>query len=176
LNQSIHDISMVDIMEQLESQDHERTREAFERLSRLTSLAQETTAGPPYGLPELEHLLATIHEALENAMAIEERVIFKLICSVERQEKIKACHRGDLTLSIDSIQRNHGRIKIEMETLLELAENLAIENGECGVCAAIHTGIRNLKTELEEHFRIEREILFPEALHREAEFAAHGGR
>jgi len=167
---------MVDIMEQLESQDHERTREAFERLSRLAALAQETTAGPPYGLPELEHRLAAIQEALEHGMAIEEKVIFRLIRSVERQEKIKACHRGDLAQSIDSVQRNHDRIEIELETLLELAENLAIENGECGVCAAIHTSIRNLKTELEEHFRIEREILFPEALHREAELAAHGGR
>ena len=172
--QSIHDISMVDIIEQLESQDHERTREAFERISRLTALAQETTAGPPYGLPELEQRLATIQEALEHAMAIEEKVIFKLIRSVDRQEKIKACHRGDLTQSINSIQRNHGRIEGELVTLLELAENLAVENGECGVCAAIHLSIRNLKSELEAHFRTERETLFPEAIHREAEFAAHG--
>jgi len=174
LPEAVHEISMEDMIRRLETQDHTRIRATLDRIDKLFSHAGDNAAGTPFILTQIEPHLAAAKSVLEDVMVVEEKVIFKLICSLEREEKLRTCQQANIAGPIRAIRRNQTRNEEELCTIMQLADWLRLENGECGVCVAIHKEIRDLKADIEEHFRIERERLFPRALNHEAGLSAGG--
>lgn len=163
------DLSMAGIIEHLVTYDHAQTRQLLAKLFDLLIKVKETFSTMPLGLIDIEHRLAGVRARLEENMATEENVLFNLILSLEKAEKLTVFHCADITNPITSVTSAQEQIKQQIQEILAISDFLSLDYGECGVCVAIHQALKDLGHELDHQFQTESEVLFPRAIDRERE-------
>jgi len=163
------DVTMAGIIEHLVTYDHVQTRQLLAKLFDLLIMVKETFSTMPLGLIDIEQRLAGVRARLEENMATEENVLFNLILSLEKAEKLTVFHCAGIANPITSVTGAQQLIKRQIQEILAISDFLSLDYGECGVCVAIHQALKDLGHEIDHQFQTESEVLFPRAIDRERE-------
>lgn len=130
---------------------HQRHREQLPELIRLARRVEQVhdqQALCPNGLAD--HL-GDLQQELESHMLKEEQILFPML------------RRGDRTLArgpISVMRFEHEQHNQGLDKLHELTNNLMLPSGACRTWQALYAQLSEFCTDLEEHIRLENDILF----------------
>ena len=145
-------------------------------LPRLAILAQKVVRR--HGDTQAELLLiqtklALLDEELTQHLAKEEVVLFPYVTKLERAikdggTKPHGCF-GTVANPIAMMTTEHDTAGLLMAEIRQLSHDFTTPIGACPTYHAFYDGLKEFKQDLHQHIHLENNILFPRAIHLEAE-------
>lgn len=135
----------------IETRYHQRHREQLPELAALSARVETVHAGDPDAPAGLAALLKRIIGELEVHMKKEELILFPAI------------RRGASTVGerIAGMRADHDDHTAEITEIRRLTGGLALPEGACRKWTALYEGLDTFVADLEEHIRLENDVLFP---------------
>lgn len=160
---------------------HHRT--VRQELPRLVALAHAVHAR--YGeraleLSEVERLVAQLHAELSEHIHKEEQVLFPYIAQVA-EAPLLAFRPSQPCFSrvgqpVFMMAQEHERAKRLIAEVRSMTDDFKPPVWACSTFIALYAGLRAASDDLNEHFRLENDVLFPRAIEIEAELLKAGAR
>jgi len=151
---------------------HKRARSMLVRMTLLAS--QAASAHPDKKLWPLVDLIARIARDLVPHMRREEQYLFPYIDSFQREmgpdETIVVPLFGSVEYPMQRIRHDHSEDLATLTAIREATDNFTLPKGACDRVGQLFGLLKEFDTDLQQHIRLENEILFPRAI--EAERAA----
>ena len=108
-----------------------------------------------------------LHDLL-NQMLKEERSIFPYIRQKEKNRKYAKINDNNSSQSLKEkiklLQNEHGKAFTYLKVLRQLTNNFRIPSDACNSYKALFEKIKELEDDLNLHFHLEDDILFPNAI------------
>ena len=151
---------------------HRRARAMLVRMTILAGSA--ASAHPDKKLWPLVDLIAKITRDLVPHMRREEQYLFPYIDSFEREmgpdETIVVPLFGSVEYPMQRIRHDHSEDLASLTAIREATSNFTPPAGACDHVCQLYKMLQEFDTELQQHIRLENDILFPRAI--DAERAA----
>jgi regulator of cell morphogenesis and NO signaling len=120
------------------------------------------------GISRVRALIVELIDDLIPHMAREERYLFPYMRSLEGHSKpgdrVSVPLHGNLEYPLASITHDHTEDSDRLMELRELTTGFDAGSDACGQIKALYAGLADLERDLQEHIRIENQIVFPRAL------------
>ena len=137
----------------IETHYHASHRERLPKLAALAGKVERVHAGKA-GVPcGLSNLLSRMIGEMEVHMKKEELILFPAI---------RKGGRPAIETPIDAMRANHDDQGREIAEIRALTGGLTLPEGACRTWMALYLGLEDFVAELEEHIRLENEVLFPQ--------------
>lgn len=156
-------VDVGELTERLVTRFHVRHRRRLHMLVTLAEMVEdlhEDDEGVPAGL---HRILCRTADVLESHMQTAERVVFPAI-------------RRDATAEIDgrfdAFCCDHDRLQADCALIRDVSWNFQLPDGACTSWETLYAGLDEFITDLAEHMRLEKDVLFNDWMDREC-FAAH---
>lgn len=136
----------------IETRFHARHRQQLPELAALAARVEDVHFGDDTVPDGLSSLLRRMIGALEVHMKKEELVLFPLL------------RRGPgtgLDAPIAAMRADHDDHEGEVAEIRRLTANLTLPPGACRTWTALYAGLDEFLADLDEHIRLENEVLFP---------------
>jgi regulator of cell morphogenesis and NO signaling len=145
-------------------------------LPRLAILAQKVVrrhGDTQAELPLIQTKLALLDEELTQHLAKEEVVLFPYVTKLERAikdggTKPHGCF-GTVANPIAMMTAEHDTAGLLMAEIRQLSHDFTTPIGACPTYHAFYDGLKEFEQDLHQHIHLENNILFPRAIHLEAE-------
>jgi len=141
-----------DIITYILERYHQVHRREVPELRTLARHVEEAHAGHAAVPTGLSALLERMHEALESHMQKEEQILFPLM---------RAGGSPMIVHPIDMMRHEHDEHGENLTALAALTNNMTAPDDACKSWRALYAGLAKLVADLNEHIRIENDILFP---------------
>ena len=156
----IHDAA--ELTRYIETRYHARHREQLPRLAEMAERVENVHFGED-DVPEgLSAVLRRMIGELEVHMKKEELILFPAI---------REGGGPGIENPIAVMRADHDDHATEVAEIRRLTADLTLPLGACGTWTALYAGLNEFISDLEEHIRLENEVLFPQF---EPEGVAHG--
>lgn len=156
----IHDAA--ELTRYIETRYHARHREQLPRLAEMAEKVENVHVGED-DVPEgLSAILRRMIGELEVHMKKEELILFPAI---------RKGGGPGIENPIAVMRADHDNHATEVAEIRRLTTDLTLPQGACGTWTALYAGLDEFISDLEEHIRLENEVLFPQF---EPEGVAHG--
>lgn len=147
-----------------------------QQLPRLAELAQSVAAKYRSRMPALDkvaELLRDLHPDLTEHIRKEEQVLFPYIAQLDEApllafQPLQQCF-SRIGQPVFMMGQEHESAKVLLAQLRELTDDFKPPVWACATFLALYEGLRNFSEQLEEHIRLENELLFPRAIAMETE-------
>ncbi|WP_417806352.1 hemerythrin domain-containing protein [Thioclava sp.] len=137
----------------IETRYHARHREQLPALAAMAEKVEIVHFGDDHVPEGLANLLEKMVGEMEVHMKKEELILFPAI-------------RKGGTPSIETpiavMRADHDDHAAELAEIRRLTGNLAVPDGACGTLTELYSGLDEFITDLEEHIRLENDVLFPQ--------------
>lgn len=137
----------------IETRYHARYRQQLPDLVKLAEMVEdlhETDNGVPDGLTGI---LRRLEREMEILMAKEEQVIFPAIRNGEKEP---------LAEPITTVRASHDRHCRDIAAIRRLTDDFSLPEGACTPWVTLYQGLAEFVDNLNEHIRLESEVLFPQ--------------
>lgn len=137
----------------IETRYHQRHRKELPELAALAAKVEAVHADDPAVPAGLATLLQRMVGEMEVHMKKEELILFP------------AMRKGGMPgidAPIGVMRADHDDHATEVAEINRLTRDLALPPGACGSWTALYHGLGNFVSDLEEHMRLENEVLFPQ--------------
>jgi len=135
---------------------HEPTRAMLAKIERLLGCVTDVyCVRPP--MPEIAEYFGRFRQALVGHLEHEEREIFAPIAVLERHVPVT------ISRAIARATQEHAALHDELTRIRILSGELHAADDTCRAMRALHTALTDLERDLEAHFQLESELLFPRA-------------
>ena len=131
---------------------HQVHRRELPELHALARHVEEAHAGHPAVPAGLSALLERMQEALESHMQKEEQILFPLM---------RAGGHPMIVHPIGMMRHEHDEHGEHLTALAALTNNMTAPDDACKSWQALYAGLAKLVADLNEHIRIENDVLFP---------------
>jgi len=156
----IHDAA--ELMRYIETRYHARHREQLPPLADMAEKVENVHFGDD-DVPEgLSAILRRMIGEMEVHMKKEELILFPAI---------RKGGGPGIGNPIAVMRADHDNHATEVTEIRRLTANLTLPQGACGTWAALYAGLEEFVTDLEEHMRLENDVLFPRFEQRAASHA-----
>ena len=123
-------------------------------------------------LPLIQTKLAQLDEELIQHLGKEEVVLFPYVTKLERaanggNEKPHGCF-GTVANPIAMMTAEHDEAGLLLAEIRQLSHDFTTPVGACPTYHAFYDGLKEFERDLHQHIHLEKNILFPRALHLEA--------
>ena len=137
----------------IETRYHERHREQLPLLAQMAERVETVHFGDD-DVPEgLSNLLERMIGDMEVHMKKEELILFPAI---------RKGGMPGIENPIAVMRADHDNHATEIADIRRLTCNLTLPAGACGTWTALYTGLAEFLGDLEEHMRLENDVLFPQ--------------
>ena len=160
----------------IESTHHNFTRNEF---NRLLPLMQKVAGKHGEGHPELfeiQRLLTELADDLIPHMRKEEMVLFPYIeqleAAITRGAAVPLPHFGTVQNPVRMMMFEHETAGALLREMRVLSKDYAAPEGACPSYRGLYAGIEDLEKDLHRHIHLENNVLFPEAIEMEKQFAS----
>ncbi|SHI00805.1 hemerythrin domain-containing protein [Marivita hallyeonensis] len=137
----------------IETRYHERHREQLPLLAQMAERVETVHFGDD-DVPEgLSNLLERMTGDMEVHMKKEELILFPAI---------RKGGMPGIENPIAVMRADHDNHATEIADIRRLTCNLTLPAGACGTWTALYTGLAEFLGDLEEHMRLENDVLFPQ--------------
>ena len=167
------DFASRSLTRQVEHITRDRHRFARRKLLRLDRAVQRAWSGHRQfnGLERVRQILGELADELVPHMAREERFLFPYMRSLEGDtkpgERVLIPLHGNLEYPLAAFKHDHTDDSDRLLELREVTSGFDAKEDACDPIRALYAGLSDLERELQEHIRIENEIVFPRALQME---------
>jgi regulator of cell morphogenesis and NO signaling len=151
-----------DLTRYIETRYHARHRQQLPALAAMAEKIETVHSGNAHLPDGLSEVLYGMIGGMEVHMKKEELILFPAI---------RKGVRPGIAAPIAVMRADHDDHAREIAGIRRLTGDLTLPEGACGTWAALYAGLEEFITELEEHIRLENEVLFPQF---ETRGAAHG--
>jgi len=145
--------SAAELTTYIEGRYHVRHREQLPELRNLSAKVETVHAESPDVPAGLANILSNMIGELEVHMKKEELVLFPAI----RQGH--GVHMGE---PISVMRADHDDHLGEISKIRTLTNDLTLPDNACGSWRRLYSGLQEFLTDIEEHIRIENDVLFPQ--------------
>lgn len=154
-----------DLVADIEQSHHVFTRNALERIAGLFDAMTDTGKPAPLAL---RHCFDELQADLIPHLMKEERILFPYITAFE-SEPANPPHScfGSIANPIRMMKIEHDHVKTQLARLRELTSNYAATSD--AQTSALYADLLALDSDLEQHIKMEDDVLFPRALQLERE-------
>lgn len=147
----IHDAA--ELTRHIETRYHARHREQLPTLAAMAGKVEAVHAGDA-NVPEgLSDILRRIIGEMEVHMKKEELILFPAI---------RAGGGPGIEHPIAVMRADHADHASAVAEIARLTRDLTLPEGACGTWTALYAGLDGFVSDLEEHIRLENEVLFPQ--------------
>ena len=167
------DFASRSMTQQVEHLTRHHHRFARKQLLRLDRAVRRAWSGHRKfdGLGRVREILQELSDDLIPHMAREERFLFPYMRSLEGEtrpdERVSIPVHGNLEYPLASITHDHADDSDRLLELREVTSGFDTKNGGCDPIRALYSGLADLERDLQEHIRIENQIVFPRAVQME---------
>jgi regulator of cell morphogenesis and NO signaling len=150
------DRSQTELADFIESHYHAALRRDFPPLIEAARKVERVHAekrGVPAGLAAV---LSDFYTEMEQHMAKEERVLFPMIRSGARGER--------MYMPVTALESEHEEHRTRLERIRALTDNLHLPETACATWTALYHGLETMEAELMQHIHLENNILFERAV------------
>jgi regulator of cell morphogenesis and NO signaling len=147
----IHDAN--DLTRFIEARYHTRHRKQLTELTALAERVESVHFGDEDVPDGLADLLSRMMGEMDVHMKKEELILFPAI----RQDE-----RLGLETPISAMRADHNEHDRKIAEIRRLTVGLVPPKGACQTWTALYAGLADFLTDLEEHIRLENEVLFPQ--------------
>lgn len=170
-----------DAMGLTELADHiEQTHHAYLRaeLPRLDFMTRKVHAVHGDGEPRLgpvREAFVALHEELMSHMLKEEQILFPMIRTLDSADSPPRFHCGSLANPIRQMEAEHDHAGNALAIMHENTDGYQPPEWACNTYRAMLDGLAQLERDMHQHVHKENNVLFPKALHREADLTEKAG-
>ena len=141
------------------------THHVFTRteLARLTPLMTKVAGVHGERHPELlaiRQCFQALAADLMPHLMKEEQVLFPYILALDGGRAAAGCF-GTVANPIRAMEHEHDDVGELLHRIRDLSRDFALPEGACGTWTALYSGLAEFVGDLEEHVRLENEVLFP---------------
>jgi regulator of cell morphogenesis and NO signaling len=159
---------------------HKNVRQELPQLVEMAHAVADKHGERAPELLRVELLVAELHAELCEHLRKEEQVLFPYIAQVD-EAPLLAFHPPQQCFSrmaqpVFMMAQEHERAKLLIAELGELTDDFRPPVWACSTFVALYSGLRSFADTLEEHVRLENDVLFPQAIAMEAKLMAGGAR
>jgi len=152
MTQSLHTDDPAALTRHIESRFHARHREQLPALAALAEKVETVHFGDDHVPEGLADLLQRMIGALEVHMKKEELILFPAI---------RKGGGPGIGMPIAVMRADHDDHDRAVAEIRRLTRNLVLPEGACRTWAALYAGLGEFLSDLEEHIRLENDVLFP---------------
>jgi regulator of cell morphogenesis and NO signaling len=147
----IHDAA--ELTRYIETRYHERHREQLPPLAAMAGRVETVHSGDDHVPDGLSSVLRRMIGELEVHMKKEELILFPAI---------RNGGGPGIANPITVMRANHDDHATEVAEIRRLTGDLTLPDDACGTWTALYAGLNEFITDLEEHIRLENDVLFPQ--------------
>lgn len=136
----------------IETRFHARHREQLPSLAEMAAKVEAVHAGDANVPNGLANVLRQMIDEMEEHMKKEETILFPAM---------RSGGAPGLETPISVMRADHADHDREIAEIRRLTGNLSLPGEVCGTWTALYSGLAEFVTDLEEHMRLENEVLFP---------------
>ena len=159
----------------IESTHHAFTRDEFQRLLPLMNKVAGKHGEGHAELFEIQRLLNELADDLLPHMRKEEMVLFPYIEQLEvattRGGVPPIPHFGTVQNPVRMMMFEHEAAGAILREMRSLSNNYSAPEGACPSYRGLYAGLEDLEKDLHRHIHLENNVLFPEAIEMEKQFA-----
>jgi regulator of cell morphogenesis and NO signaling len=149
---SLAAMSVDGLLDHILARYHARHREELPDLIALARKVERVHHDVPEAPLGLADALGRITADIDAHMQKEEHVLFPAM---------RSGHAGGLSAPIGVMRGDHARHTDDIAKLEALTRGFNLPEGACGSWQRLYAGVSGFCNELQEHMRIENEVLFP---------------
>jgi len=159
---------------------HKNVRQELPRLIEMARTAVERHGERVPELKLIKALTESLRLDLAEHLRKEEQVLFPYVVQLDQAPlrgfgPAPACF-SRVSQPVCMMMQEHERAKLQLAELRQLTDGFKPPVGACSTFVAFYSGLRTFSAKLDEHIRLEDEILFPRAIEVEAERMNEGAR
>ncbi len=159
---------------------HQNVRQDLPRLVELARLVAERHGERAPELKRIQALTEALRTELTEHIRKEEQVLFPYIAQLDDSPLIafrsaQSCF-SRVGQPVFMMAQEHEQAKLLVAELRELADDFKPPVWACSGFVAFYSGLRAFAGKLDEHIRLENDVLFPRAIELESERMGEGGR
>ena len=159
---------------------HQYVRQELPRLVELAYIVAERHGERAPELKQIQALTENLRAELADHLSKEEQVLFPYIAQLDDSPLIafrppQACF-SRVGQPVFMMAQEHERAKLLVAELRELTDDFKPPVWACSTFVALYSGLRTFAGKLEQHIRLENDVLFPRAIEMESERMGEGGR
>lgn len=159
---------------------HKNVRQELPRLLELAHIVGERYNERAPELRAIELAVTELQVEMAEHIGKEEQVLFPYIAQVD-EAPLLAFRPPQLSFSrmgqpVLMMAQEHERAKLLLVELRRLTNDFKPPVWACSTFVALYSGLRTFADRLEEHIRLENDVLFPCAMAMEAELTREGAR
>ena len=152
MTQSLHTDDPAALTRHIESRFHARHREQLPALAALAEKVETVHFGDDHVPEGLADLLQRMIGALEVHMKKEELILFPAI---------RKGGGPGIGMPIAVMRADHDDHAHDVAEIRRLTRDLGLPEGACRTWTALYAGLGEFLSDLEEHIRLENDVLFP---------------
>lgn len=153
-----------DLINHIVERFHERHRDQWPELIRLSRRVEMVHAGKPGCPTGLADVLEDLAQELESHMLKEERILFPMLLR-------GGAEQAQAPISVMRIEHDHHGESLK--AIMDITGKLTLPLGACNTWCALYAGLQEFTEDLMEHIHLENNILFLNPSHVE-QGALHG--
>lgn len=159
---------------------HRNVRQELPQLMELGNVVAEKHGPRSPELQKIEGLLELLRAELVEHLGKEEQVLFPYIAQLD-QGPIAAVPPPPACFShvgqpVFMMAQEHEQVKLLLAELQRLTNDFKPPVWACSAFVAFYSGLREFAHKLDEHIRLENDVLFPRAIEMESERMKEGSR
>jgi regulator of cell morphogenesis and NO signaling len=159
---------------------HHNVRQELPRLVELAQIVAEKHGERAPELKRIEGLVEVLRKELAEHIGKEEQVLFPYIAQLD-QGPLAVCQPPPVCFSrvgqpVFMMVQEHEQAKLLLAELRQLTNDFKPPVWACSGFVAFYSGLREFAHMLDEHIRLENDVLFPRAIAMEAERMKEGAR
>jgi regulator of cell morphogenesis and NO signaling len=136
----------------IETRYHALHREQLPVLAQMAERVESVHFGDDHMPEGLSDILERMIGEMDVHMEHEELILFPAI---------RTGGMPDIDAPIAVMRAGHEDQAVEVAEIRRLTANLTLPEGACGTWTALYTGLAEFLGDLEEHMRLENDVLFP---------------
>lgn len=157
---------------------HHKVRREMPRLVELARVVAEKHVERAPEVKSVELLVAELNDELQEHISKEECVLFPYIAQVDQTPLLAfrppyACF-SRVGQPIFAMVQEHECVKLLLAELRQLTDNFTPPAWGCSMFVDIYSSLRAFAGSLDEHMRLEEEVLFPRAIAMETKLMSGG--
>jgi regulator of cell morphogenesis and NO signaling len=157
---------------------HHNVRQELPRLAELAHTVAERYGERAPEMKLVERLVEDLREEMAEHIRKEEQVLFPYIAQVDQTPLLAfrppQQHFSRIGQPVFMMAQEHERAKLLIAELRQLTDDFRPPVWACSTFLALYSGLRSFVDMLEEHIRLENDVLFPQAVAMEAELMRVG--